>query len=226
MPVDATLEVERALFAAGAPVVIGVDEVGRGALAGVVAVGACAILPTCAEHPVGLRDSKLLSPARRAALVPLAHGWAQAIAVGEAEPSEVDELGIIAALGLAGRRALIALHGAGVDVGRAEVLVDGVHDWLTPALVTAPRIRTRAKADRDCASVAAASVIAKEHRDALMRDEHARFPVYGWDGNKGYGSPAHLAAIAEHGATERHRRTWLRAPEAAGDARGASGAEV
>lgn len=227
MPIDATLDVERALFAAGAPVVIGVDEVGRGALAGVVAVGACAILPTCGEHPTGLRDSKLLSPTRRAALVPLTHGWAQAIAVGEAEPSEVDEHGIIAALGLAGRRALIALHGAGVDVGRAEVIVDGIHDWLTPALTTAPRIRTRAKADRDCASVAAASVVAKEHRDALMRDDHARFPVYGWDGNKGYGSPAHLAAIAEHGASERHRRTWLRSATGAGPAtHGASVTEV
>ncbi|HET8958620.1 MAG TPA: ribonuclease HII [Microcella sp.] len=226
MPVDATLEVERALFAAGAPVIIGIDEVGRGALAGVVAVGACAILPTCGEHPSGLRDSKLLSPARRAALVPLAQGWAQAIAVGESQPSEVDELGIIAALGLAGRRALIALHDVGVDVGRAEVIVDGVHDWLTPALVTAPRIRTRAKADRDCASVAAASIIAKEHRDALMRTEHERLPVYGWDGNKGYGSPAHLAAIAEHGPSDRHRRSWLRSPGATGDARGSLGAEV
>ncbi|MFN3708389.1 ribonuclease HII [Microcella sp.] len=226
MPTDATLEAERALFAAGAPVVIGVDEVGRGALAGVVAVGACAILPTCGEHPAGLRDSKLLSPTKRASLVPLAHEWALAIAVGEAEPSEVDEVGIVAALGLAGRRALIALHAAGVDVAAAEVLVDGVHDWLSPALMSPPSIRTRAKADRDCASVAAASVIAKEHRDALMRADHARHPVYGWDGNKGYGSAAHLAAIAEHGPSPRHRHSWLRAPAGTGDARGASAVEV
>jgi ribonuclease HII len=225
MPVDATLHVERALFADGAPIVIGVDEVGRGALAGVVAVGACAILPSCGDHPAGLRDSKLLSPKRRAALVPLAHGWAAAIAVGEAGPDEIDALGIIAALGLAGRRALIALHAARVDVAAAHVIVDGVHDWLTPALVSPPRIRTRAKADRDCASVAAASVVAKEHRDALMLTDHERYPEYGWNGNKGYGSPAHLAAIARHGATPRHRHTWLR-PVAVGDALGASATEV
>jgi len=226
VPVDATLDIERSLFAAGAPVVIGVDEVGRGALAGVVAVGACAVLPTCGEHPTGLRDSKLLSPTRRAALVPLAHNWALAIAVGEAEPAEIDDVGIIAALGLAGRRALIALHAAGVDVAAAEVLVDGVHDWLTPALMSPPSICTRAKADRDCASVAAASVVAKEHRDALMRADHEVYPVYGWDGNKGYGSPAHLAAIAEHGPSPRHRHSWLRASPAAADARGAPAREV
>lgn len=207
-----TLEVEQAFFAAGAPVVIGVDEVGRGAIAGVVAVGVCAILPGVDAPPVRLRDSKLLSPARRSEVEPLVHAWAAAVAVGEAEPAEIDAHGIVAALGMAARRGLIALHEAGIDVGASTVLLDGSHDWLTPALGSPPRILTRVKADRDCASVAGASVVAKQHRDALMVADHERWPAYGWSGNKGYGSPDHLAAVAQHGPSPRHRVTWLRAP--------------
>jgi ribonuclease HII len=207
-----TLEVERELFASGAHVVIGCDEVGRGAIAGVVAVGACAILPGVDAPPPRLRDSKLLSPARRAEVAPLVHEWAAAVAVGEAGPDEIDAHGIVAALGLAARRALIGLHEAGIDVARAVVLLDGSHDWLTPALTSPPRIVTRVKADRDCASVAGASVVAKEHRDALMVADHERWPVYEWNGNKGYGSAAHLAAVTAHGPSPRHRLTWLREP--------------
>lgn len=207
-----TLVVERELFAAGAPVVIGCDEVGRGAIAGVVAVGACAILSSVDAPPERLRDSKLLSPARRAEVEPLVHAWATAVAVGEAGPDEIDAHGIIVALGLAARRALIALHEAGIDVARSAVLLDGSHDWLTPALTSPPRIVTRVKADRDCASVAGASVVAKQHRDALMVADHERWPLYEWNGNKGYGSPGHLAAVALHGPSPRHRITWLREP--------------
>lgn len=207
-----TLEVERQFFASGAPVVIGVDEVGRGAIAGVVAVGVCAILPGVDAAPERLRDSKLLSPARRAEVEPMVRAWAAAVAVGEAEPSEIDSHGIVVALGLAARRGLIALHHAGVNVAAATVLLDGSHDWLTPALSSPPRILTRVKADRDCASVAGASVVAKQHRDALLVADHERWPHYGWNGNKGYGSPAHLAAVAEHGPSPRHRVTWLRLP--------------
>ncbi len=212
MSIAPTLELEHEHFAAGAPVVIGCDEVGRGAIAGVVAVGACAILPTCSPAPDGLRDSKLLSPTRRAALDPLVREWALAVAVGEAQPDEVDALGIVAALGIAARRALIELHGLGVDVGASTVLLDGSHDWLTPALTSPPRIHTRVKGDRDCASIAAASIVAKQHRDALMVADHERWPQYEWAGNKGYGSAAHLAAIEVHGPSPRHRLSWLRAP--------------
>ncbi len=211
-----TLEVEQAFFAAGAPVVIGIDEVGRGAIAGVVAVGVCAILPGVDAPPARLRDSKLLSPARRAEVEPLVHSWAAAVAVGEAEPGEIDAHGIVAALGMAARRGLIALHEAGIDVGASTVLLDGSHDWLTPALSRPPRIQTRVKADRDCASVAGASVVAKQYRDALLVADHEYWPVYGWSGNKGYGSPEHLAAVAQHGASPRHRVTWLRAPSLLG----------
>ncbi len=207
-----TLEVERSLFAAGAPVVIGCDEVGRGAIAGIVAVGACAVLPSVDAPPERLRDSKLLSPARRAEVEPLVHTWAAAVAVGEAGPDEIDAHGIIVALGLAARRALIQLHEAGIDVARSAVLLDGSHDWLTPALTSPPRILTRVKADRDCASVAAASVVAKQHRDALRVADHELWPAYEWSGNKGYGSVNHLAAVAAHGPSPRHRLTWLREP--------------
>jgi len=207
-----TLDVEHAIFAAGAPVVIGVDEVGRGAVAGIVAVGVCAIFPGVDAPPPRLRDSKLLSASRRAEVEPLVRAWAAAVAVGEAEPGEIDAYGIVAALGMAARRGLIALHEAGIDIASSTVLLDGSHDWLTPALSMPPRIVTRVKADRDCASVAAASVVAKQHRDALMVTDHERWPRYGWNGNKGYGSAAHLAAVAAYGPTSRHRVTWLRPP--------------
>lgn len=219
---EPTLEVERALFAQGAPVVIGCDEVGRGAIAGVVAVGVCAIMPEGDAPPAGLRDSKLLSPAKRELLAPLVHSWAAAVAVGEAEPGEVDAHGIIVALGLAARRGLIALHEAGIDVGASTVLLDGSHDWLTGALHSPPRIHVRPKADRDCASVAGASVVAKVHRDALMVADSARWTAYGWEGNKGYGSVAHLAAVAEHGPSPRHRVSWLRLPAAPDSETGAT----
>lgn len=212
MSVAPSLTLERELLAGGARVVIGCDEVGRGAIAGVVAVGACAIVSVADAAPERLRDSKVLSPARRAEVDPQVRAWATAVAVGEAEPAEVDAHGIIVALGLAARRALITLHELGVDVAHSAVVLDGSHDWLTPALSSPPRILTRTKADRDCASVAGASVVAKQHRDALMVAEHERWPVYGFARNKGYGSAAHLAAIAVHGPSPVHRLTWLRAP--------------
>ena len=207
--VDPTLDLERELHAAGATWVIGCDEVGRGAIAGPVAVGLGAVHLECGEMPVGLRDSKLLSEKRREALYPVATGWVQAHAVGLAEAHEVDRIGIVAALGLAGRRALTALHEAGVGIMSSVVVLDGNHDYLSPALTTVPRITTRVKADRDCASVAAASVIAKVHRDRMMIEADEVHPGYGWAGNKGYGSGAHYAALGELGPSPLHRLTWL-----------------
>lgn len=206
---EPTLEVEQGLHAAGARFVIGCDEVGRGAIAGPVAVGLAVVNAAVGPIPQGLRDSKLLSEKRREALAPLARDWVLFSAVGLATAVEVDEIGITAALGLAGKRALIALHEAGAPVRDSTVLLDGKHDWLTPALASPLPVVTRVKGDRDCASVAAASVIAKVHRDHLMIVEDQRMPGYGWSGNKGYGSAAHFAAIVELGATELHRHTWL-----------------
>jgi len=204
-----TRDVEEALLAAGARFVIGCDEVGRGAIAGPVAVGLAVFVHGLGEHPFGLRDSKLLSEKRREALAPAAADWARASAVGFASAAEVDTLGIIAALGIAGRRALIELHEVGVAIADSVVLLDGAHDWVTPALNSPPRVVTRVKADRDCVAVAAASVIAKVRRDRIMIEADAACPGYGWSGNKGYGSAAHFAAITELGTTSMHRLTWL-----------------
>jgi ribonuclease HII len=207
---DPTLEVETAMHAAGARFVIGIDEVGRGAIAGPVAVGLCLVDASVGAHPAGLRDSKMLSEKRRVELAPLADAWALHTAVGLASAEEVDSIGIVAALGLAAKRGLVALHEAGASIRDSVVLLDGSHDWLNPALVTPVRVTTRVKADRDCASVAGASVVAKVHRDTLMIEADARLPGYGWPGNKGYGSSGHYAAITTLGATDMHRHTWLK----------------
>ena len=197
-----TLDVERQLFAGGARIVAGIDEVGRGAIAGPVTVGAVAVDASHTTFPEGLADSKLLTPRRREAMDPLVRSWALAHATGSATAAEIDRIGIVSALGLAASRALHAL-GAVPDV----LIVDG----NTPFLVEepgGPRILMRVKADQDCACVAAASVIAKVERDAVMTALHASHPHYGWDGNKGYGAAVHTAAIRAHGVTEHHRTSW------------------
>jgi ribonuclease HII len=210
---DPTLDVERSMHDQGARYVIGCDEVGRGAIAGPVAVGLCVIDLTVGPVPVGLRDSKMLIEKKRELLAPLAAAWVLHSAVGLASAEEVDRLGIIACLGLAAKRALVSLHESGARVAESVVLLDGSHNWLSPALSTPLRVQTRVKADRDCASVAAASVIAKVHRDRLMIDRDVVTPGYGWASNKGYGSTDHYAAIDELGPSDIHRLTWLHSRE-------------
>lgn len=212
MPVDPTLDLERELLAHGARWVIGCDEVGRGAIAGPVAVGVCAIDASHGPIPMGLRDSKLLSEKRRTLLAPLAAAWSAGSAVGLASAEEIDRVGIVTALGLAGSRALAQLFHAGIDPREATIVLDGSHDWLNPALGAPLRVTVRPKADRDCGSVAAASVIAKVHRDELMITADAEHPGYAWASNKGYGAAVHLQAIERLGATALHRHTWLRSP--------------
>ncbi|CAN5142697.1 ribonuclease HII [soil metagenome] len=206
---EPTLRTESRLYKEGARYVIGVDEVGRGAIAGPVAVGVCVIDATVGRMPQGLRDSKLLSEKRREELAPLAAQWVRCSAVGLATAQEVDDVGIIAALGLAGVRALVAVEQAGAEFGEAVLLLDGSHNWLAPAGLSAIEVRTRVKADRDCASVAAASVIAKVHRDRIMIDAHPDAPQYNWRSNKGYASTEHYDAIRAHGPSELHRLSWL-----------------
>lgn len=226
MPPRPDLRHERVLLRAGAGIVAGMDEVGRGALAGPVSVGVVAVDARTRACPVGVADSKLLSPLARERLLPALGRWGVARAVGHAGPEEIDAYGIIAALRLAGRRAVAAL-GVWPDV----VLLDGSHDWLsTPRqggfdldldLGLAPEppdplegalesvaVRTRVKADRSCASVAAASVLAKCERDGLMVGLAAAHPDYGWAENKGYGAPEHLAALRSLGPTPLHRCSW------------------
>ncbi|MDF2575884.1 MAG: ribonuclease, partial [Agromyces sp.] len=110
---------------------------------------------------------------------------------------------------LAGARAFEALTAAVEVAAGAPLVLDGNYDWLSASIERRVRVRTRIKADRDCASVAAASVIAKVHRDGGMRRAHDDLPLYGWNENKGYSTPAHFAALDEHGPSPLHRATWL-----------------
>lgn len=208
---DPSLEVEAGLFADGATVIIGIDEVGRGAMAGPVMVGVCAITASITDFPAGLRDSKMLSAPKRETIAPLLLVWAPT-AVGAASAAEIDELGITACLGLAAKRALITLHEVGVPVGESTVLLDGAHDWLNPALTSKLHVITRVKADQDCAVVAAASVVAKVTRDAIMVQLDVEHPHYGWASNKGYGAAVHMEAIRTVGVTDHHRKTWVKTP--------------
>lgn len=206
-----TLSAERELFARGHSAVVGVDEVGRGALAGPVAVGAVLLVSSTSEPPENLRDSKLMSPPARDEMEPRVREWATASAVGFATPQEIDTFGILVALRLAGERALRDL-GRSFDV----VILDGSYNWLQrpqrPLVADGTRcdvdVIVRTKADRDCASVAAASVVAKVARDRLMTVLDASHPHYGWNSNKGYAAEQHVQAIVDHGACEHHRRSW------------------
>lgn len=215
----ATLLPELALAAeTGARLIAGVDEVGRGALAGPVTVGVAVIdlgaladqiLPDTGVWPVleGVRDSKLLSAAARHRWRPLVEQHMTAYSVQHSTPAEIDDAGITAALGAAGRAGLKAVQeqlradsGAEIDL----VLLDGVHDWLHAGVP----VRTMAKADTLALSVACASVLAKVERDALMVELAAEHPEFGWDSNKGYGSASHREALRAVGATPHHRQSW------------------
>jgi ribonuclease HII len=208
MPTDPTLDVERDLFANGARCVIGIDEVGRGAIAGPVVVGA-AMIRVAEPFPEGLRDSKILTAKRREALVEPVRDWVVAVATGEATAGEIDEFGIVPALSRAAERAIARLQIAGHDLSGGTILLDGTHNWLKGALVPAIDVMVRAKADRDCAVVAAASVEAKVYRDSLMVSAAGVVDLYGWASNKGYGSSGHFDAIAAHGITALHRASWI-----------------
>ncbi|MEC5178707.1 ribonuclease HII [Arthrobacter sp. CG_A4] len=212
-----TLDYERR-FRGGARLLAGVDEVGRGALAGPVSVGIAVIDLARQELLADVRDSKLLKVADRERLMPLVRSWSVASAVGHASANEIDALGIVGALRLAGTRAWLSVLAAGVtpDV----VLLDGSHNWLSPqaqpslfhegpaeAGCDAP-VHTLVKADMQCLSVAAASVLAKVERDALMRGLHSEYPAFGWDDNKGYGTAAHKDALRAAGPTPYHRVSW------------------
>jgi ribonuclease HII len=199
---EPTLDVEREFFANGARIVAGMDEVGRGAIAGPVTIGVVAIDSNVGEIPAGLRDSKLMTPKRREAMVPVAKEWGIAWATGSATAAEIDKFGIVTSLGLAASRALQNL-GITPDV----VILDGNTAFLMEE-AGGPRIVTRIKADQDCACVSAASVIAKVERDTLMTQLHEQFPHYGWEGNKGYGAAVHTDAIKTHGVTDLHRKSW------------------
>jgi ribonuclease HII len=203
------LTLERRLLKEHA-IVIACDEVGRGALAGPVAVGAAVIdAPRSRKRiPPGLRDSKLVPEPKRADVASRAASWVSASAVGWASSAEIDEIGIMRALGLASIRALADLRAHGVVPEEAIVILDGNYDYISPAGAWGLKVRPVIKADRDCASAAAASVIAKVARDALMTELHDELPAYNWARNKGYASPDHREAIRAHGISPHHRASW------------------
>jgi ribonuclease HII len=200
---------EKKILNDGATFVAGMDEVGRGAIAGPVMVGVVVIdrgIVMRDEIPTGLADSKLLSEKRREALVQPVNDWCVASAVGIADASEIDEFGIMPALRLAGQRALTAL-----TVSPDAVIVDGPFDWLSDVShpsQSIPKVIAQVKADQVCATVAAASIVSKVQRDHLMVALHQQFPEYGWASNKGYGSAQHREAIASIGPCDLHRRSW------------------
>lgn len=217
-PAFPTLDVERSFLSSGVRLLAGVDEVGRGALAGPVTVGITVV--DLADHGLlaDVRDSKLLKPEDRDRLEPLVRDWAIASAVGHASAQEIDRIGIIAALRLAGTRAWVDIVAGGVTPD--AVLLDGSHNWLSPEVQAslfdtasgepacdAP-VHTRVKADMSCLSVAAASVLAKVARDRIMVELHAEAPHYGWNENKGYATAAHREVLRLQGPSPYHRTSW------------------
>ena len=203
------LTLERRLLAEY-DLIISLDEVGRGALAGPVAVGAAVMDAAGARRrvPEGLRDSKLVTEKRRPDVAARAASWVQASAVGWATAAEVDDGGIMRALGLAASRAIDAVVTQGAALDGALVLLDGNHDYVSRVHAAPMQVRSVIKGDRDCASVSAASVIAKVARDTHMGELHADHPLYQWDRNKGYASPEHRAAIRDAGLSPFHRSSW------------------
>jgi ribonuclease HII len=180
----------------GPGLMAGVDEAGRGPLAGPVVAAAVILDP---RAPIrGLADSKALSPGRRERLFDEIRAKALALAIAEASVEEIDRLNILQATLLAMRRAV-----DGLRLVPRLVLVDG--NRLPPLAMPA---RAIVKGDATVPSISAASILAKVHRDRLCVALHASWPQYGFDGHKGYPTAAHLRALREHGACPAHRRSF------------------
>ena len=177
--------------------IVGVDEVGRGAWAGPIMVGA-AVLPVD-KRVYGVRDSKALTEAERERLFDRVASWCTAWAVGAASQEECDTVGMAEAQRRAARRAI-----DGLGITPDHVLVDGNWDFVRAGPTT--RI---IKGDATCLTIAAASILAKVTRDRYMRREAEHYPCYEFDSNKGYPCPRHKAALHAFGPSSIHRRTWI-----------------
>lgn len=191
-------EIEQSFFDSGVQIICGVDEAGRGPLAGPVCAAAV-ILPPNADIP-GLNDSKKLSDKRRRELYPLIMEQAIAYGIGFADHKEIDEINILQATFLAMERALFQL-----SVKPELALIDGNRkkDFGIP-------VKTVVHGDSLSASIAAASILAKVTRDDLMLKMAEEYPQYGFEIHKGYGTKAHYQALAEHGPSPVHRMTFLK----------------
>jgi ribonuclease HII len=176
--------------------ICGVDEAGRGPLAGPVSAAAVILDPS--KPIAGLADSKKLSEKQRDFLAPIIRERALAWAVAYAEVDEIDQLNILQATLLAMKRAVQALH-----IQPQQVLVDGLY-----CPQTGIPSQAIVKGDSKVAAISAASILAKTARDELMRKLHEQYPLYGFDGHKGYPTAAHLAALRQHGVSDVHRRSF------------------
>jgi len=194
------MKYENDLYASGVRFIVGVDEAGRGPLAGPV-VAAAVVLP--ADFPdVGVDDSKKLTPKKREYLFDLIVKQSVAFGVGVVDNHTIDEINILQATKLAMRR---AVEEAGANTAIGHVLVDAVFiDGLE-----APQTNI-IKGDTLSVSIAAASIIAKVTRDRMMCRYHETYPCYGFDRNKGYGTKAHYEGLREHGACGIHRESFLK----------------
>jgi len=191
-----SLRRERELWGCGADVVVGMDEVGKGAWAGPLTVGAAVVPKDRRIYKV--RDSKMLREPEREALFDRIASWCEAWAIGHASERECDELGMSEAQRLAARR---ALDGLGVEPD--HVLLDGKWDF-----VGHPNTERLVKGDATCLSIAAASILAKVTRDRIMRETAVNYPLYDFELNKGYPCPRHRIALLGYGPSAIHRRSW------------------
>lgn len=217
-----TLDLENGFFTAGVKKLAGIDEVGRGCIAGPVSIGIAVISNQVGEIPKDLNDSKLLSPSKRESLIPEIQNWVVDFAVGHSSNKEIDKHGLPNALKLAAARAYLNL-----EILPEVIILDGKHNWLKTdpnqlfldreiaqelgsfaGAIERIKVVTKNKADQTCAVVSAASVLAKVERDEILTKLADKTPEYNWRSNKGYASAGHLEAIKKYGPSEYHRISW------------------
>ena len=210
-----SLSFERGFVDSGSRFIIGVDEVGRGSIAGPVAVGVALLdfKESLSPWPEKLKDSKLISEKTRETIYPDVANWVRGWAVGMSSAQEIEQIGIVGALALAGSRALEELLTEStlrseIASDGVQLILDGSHNWLGSKAMGIPVV-TKTKADRDCVSVAAASVLAKVTRDRLMVELDASHHGYDLASNKGYASASHIEGLKKIGVSPIHRTSWL-----------------
>lgn len=205
-----TTDLERQLLSSGASSVIGLDEVGKGAWAGPLVIGAAVLTldvinaSNAQQLMGGARDSKQLSEIKREAMFDHVAATCGSWAIGAASHEECDRLGMNKAQKLATQRALEQLAHR-VDLRSSAAIIDGKWDFVSPHV---GRVVTQVKADASCLSVSAASVLAKVSRDRMMREYASDFPMWSLDTNKGYPCPKHRVALQGYGPSAIHRVSW------------------
>ena len=202
---------ERLLFESGAKTIVGIDEVGKGSWAGPLVIGIAMLSREMvfSDEPAvalgGVRDSKQLSEMQREDIFDQVAARCLRWSIGAASALECDQLGMVEAQRLATARGFASLSVASVDVA----IVDGRWDFVSPH---ARKVLVEVKADADCVSVAAASVLAKVSRDRMMRSLAGDYPQWHFDTNKGYPCPKHRAALQGYGPSAIHRTSWAFMP--------------